>query len=200
MKLRTYSPHRQAFTLIEIIGVLAIIALLASLLVPRVFSAINDARVNSTVLNCNAVKSAAMLYFGKYGKFGGAAGGTLTATNQAAWDSTVLIAEGFLEKPFETKLGVTPQVVVSTPVATTNAPTAANSAFDLDGNASNDVNLGNNVVEVVFAGVALDDARELSLRIDGDTLTEAKGAATADIRGRVKYSATGEVRVYIAHK
>jgi prepilin-type N-terminal cleavage/methylation domain-containing protein len=200
MKLRLASRRRNAFTLIEIIGVLAIIALLASLLVPRVFSAITDARISSTVLNCNGVKSAAMLYFGKYGKFGGTAGGTLLATNQAAWDMTVLIAEGFLEKPFEAKLGTAPQITLTTPVATTNAPAATDSAYDLDGNASNDVSLGNNVVEAVFTDVGLDDARELSLRIDGAALTEAVGATTEDIRGRVKYSTGGAVRIYIAHK
>ena len=47
MKINTHLPKRRqskAFTLIEMIGVLAVIAILAALLIPKIFNAINSAQ------------------------------------------------------------------------------------------------------------------------------------------------------------
>ena len=50
--------RRSGFTLIEMIGVLAIIAVLAALLIPRIFNAVNESRVNGAALSYNSFKSA----------------------------------------------------------------------------------------------------------------------------------------------
>ena len=60
---------RAGFTMVEMTGVLAVIAILATMLVPKVLSAINDSRLNSTVGSLNAVKSATATYFGNTGIF-----------------------------------------------------------------------------------------------------------------------------------
>src|SRR5213594_4562948 len=57
----------QAFTLIEMIGVLAVIAILASMLIPKIFEAINSARIINTVQSYNAIKTAVLDHYGKYG-------------------------------------------------------------------------------------------------------------------------------------
>ncbi len=49
-----------AFTLIEMIGVLAVIAVLAALLIPKIFESINSARLNQAVLSCQTIKTAAL--------------------------------------------------------------------------------------------------------------------------------------------
>ncbi len=54
----TRKSNRQAFTLIEMIGVLAVIAILAAVLIPKVFSAINNARVNNAAMSVQTVKTA----------------------------------------------------------------------------------------------------------------------------------------------
>jgi prepilin-type N-terminal cleavage/methylation domain-containing protein len=65
MKTRKQINNRSGFTLIEMVGVLAVIAILAALLVPKIFAAINDSRYSSAVSSINSVKAASMSYFAK---------------------------------------------------------------------------------------------------------------------------------------
>jgi prepilin-type N-terminal cleavage/methylation domain-containing protein len=180
--LATTSATR-GFTLIEMVGVLAVIAILAALLVPKIFAAINDSRYSSTVSTLNNCKTATLSYFGKYGQF----------TNASAFD-TVLVTSDFLERPFAAKLGSGSKMEV---VA---GPAGTGSGYALDGTSICTTNA--TVVQCVLSNVPVADAWELSKRMDGDTLSAADGA-TADAKGRVIYSfttGTGEVYVYMAHK
>src|SRR6266516_885777 len=124
----------KAFTLIEMIGVLAVIAILASLLIPKIFEAINNARINNAVVSYNTVKAACMDHYGKYGAIdattNGAAvapgvspnSGAASAPGLAFYDEALLI-EGFLDKPFAVKVGTNSFIKV--------VP-AANAFFALD--------------------------------------------------------------------
>ena len=194
------SPRRRGFTLVEMIGVLAVIAVLAGLLVPRVFSAIGQSRINTAALGYNSLKSASLLYFGKYGKFADVGG--VAGTNSAYWDAGVLLPEGFIEKKFETQLAATTTVSL---VAAGNAGTALTGttagSYDL-GNTGANTAIGTSVIEAVLTGVSADDAKELNDRIDGAALGSSTGT---DQVGRVKYTGitagtVGTVRLYIAHK
>ena len=64
---RAANRRNQGFTLIEMIGVLAVIAILAAVLVPKVFEAINNSRVNNTAMTINTVKTAIADHYAKYG-------------------------------------------------------------------------------------------------------------------------------------
>src|SRR6266498_5403892 len=69
-QMKTYrlkKKEAKAFTLIEMIGVLAVIAILAALLIPKIFEAINNARVNNALVSYNTVKTAVMDHYAKYG-------------------------------------------------------------------------------------------------------------------------------------
>src|SRR5947209_15739227 len=87
----------QGFTLIEMIGVLAVIAILASMLIPRVFEAINSARVNATAVACETIKTAAADHYGKYGQFNLIFGQTNVFTSGpnpfVGYDTKVLMTE-----------------------------------------------------------------------------------------------------------
>lgn len=223
MKISTNSQKRTGFTLIEMVGVLAVIAVLAALLVPKIFTAINEARMNKAVAGVNTAKSGAMMYFGKFGRFGDIDGKTYTSyaagTAADAWDSTVLVPLGYLEKDYTNAnlvgIGGRIQLVAPTPAGTLNG---GGTAYDLTGSGANEVTSGAAVVQLAFFDVPVEDARELSLRIDGKPgaaqtagatgvlSTDEANKAEADFHGRVTYAgpaaASGNTTVYIylAHK
>ena len=194
------SPRRRGFTLVEMIGVLAVIAVLAGLLVPRVFSAIGQSRINTAALGYNSLKSASLLYFGKYGKFADVGG--VAGTNSANWDAGVLLPEGFIEKKFETQLAATTTVALVAASASGAVVVGTAGTYDL-GNTGLNSAIGTSVIEAVLTGVSADDAKELNDRIDGAALGATTGSSS-DLKGRVKYDiatgTTGAVHLYIAHK
>jgi len=159
----------RGFTLIEMVGVLAVIAILAALLVPKIFAAINDSRFSNTVATLNSCKTATMSYFGKAGQF--------PSTN--AFDQ-LLVASDYLERPFATKLGTSGfmQVVVG--------PGAGGQGYVLDG-ATTNATAANMVVECVISNVPAADAVELSTRVDGLSLSTNSLTAGENL-GRVSYA------------
>jgi prepilin-type N-terminal cleavage/methylation domain-containing protein len=193
---------RKGFTLIEMIGVLAVIAILASLLIPKIYEAINNARISNSALSYNTVKTALADHYAKYGSLTSSNGVTI-ATPIPAFDG-ILLAEGFLDKPFQVKIGTAGAtntfVEVRQAVAATTAPDGSNvPAYDLDANAApvNDAT-GSAVVQCVISGVTLGDAFALSTLLDGPSLSAVDSSVGSDdFKGRVRYAATAVTTVYI---
>ena len=110
MKTRDCSERRFfGFTLMEMVGVLAVVGILTTLLVPRIMAAIADADLAADVLSIKSVRSAAEDYFRRYGQFGLVGGAAIPASqlNHNAyeyWDQKVLLPEQLLEKPFVSRL------------------------------------------------------------------------------------------------
>src|SRR5689334_2064716 len=104
----TCNPRRppSAFTLIEMIGVLAVVAILASLLVPKIFESISKARVNQTVMGCQTIKTAVLEHYGKFLSLASSNGITLgvPAGVYTNFDG-VLLGEGLIDALFAPKLG-----------------------------------------------------------------------------------------------
>ncbi len=95
------------FTLLEMIGVLAVIAILAAVLIPKVFAAIDNARVSNTAMSCNTVKTAIADHYAKFGSLTAAISTTTPVqvlVPGVSYD-TNLVIEGFLDKPFAVKIG-----------------------------------------------------------------------------------------------
>lgn len=209
------NKKRAAFTLIEMIGVLAVIAILAAMLIPRVFSAIADSKINNTVVSAESIKTALADHYGKFGKFDAiygtntAAFATLPMTN---YDQQVLIPEGLIDKVFQTKLGTWWSIQLRACGAAGNVTAAATDpGYSLDGNGTNNA-LGQYVLEAIIGGVAEADAQAISSRIDGSPTANAGTSLTAgtlgnaDTLGRVKYAAPASagapvtVYVYLTHR
>jgi type II secretory pathway pseudopilin PulG len=179
-----------AFTLIEMIGVLAVIAILAALLIPKVTSAISDARVNSTVGSYQTVQTAASSHYSKYNSFNAMFTTNATTAELGAWDTGVLIPEGFLDQPFAAKIGNGNAVIH----VVAGGGNAGGTGYKLDG-----VNVltTNNAytVECVITNVATQDAYDVATRLDGSLAPAAPGVLTG---GRVVYDGTNAMYMYVA--
>ncbi len=221
--MRTSAPtprSNSGFTLVEMIGVLAVMSVLSSMLVPRVFQAISDARVTQAAASYNSIKTGVSEYFGNYGRIGGVGGADLgLATGQIFedWDLRCLVSEGYAESPFNLRIGNgnsgsarggsrlrVVNILGASPDTrpANNAAALDSGAYNLDGQTrTNDVR-GHLLVEACIEGVDNQDAMELNNRIDGPTLGAPYGSH--DEAGRVKYlvgtNGTTQVRIYVAHR
>jgi type IV pilus assembly protein PilA len=221
---RSLSARRSSgFSLVEMIGVLAIIAILAVVIVPKVFSTIASSRVTSAVGSTNAMKTAVTEFAGKYG--------TIPLTVAATRLDDLLVTTGILDTRYLVKIGTQPgatalaggtwsnatgawvatggvsQATQSRLICLTSAPAAvpgaAGTNYRLDGVTA--LPAAARVVSAVITGVPLNDAREISLKVDGDTMTQPVASALADTAGKVAYAApaaagTTTVYVYLAHQ
>jgi prepilin-type N-terminal cleavage/methylation domain-containing protein len=221
MKLNSLSNQRSsyqgAFSLIEMIGVLAVIAILAALLIAKVFSAIADAKINNTLVGTETIKSAVADHYGKYGRFDTIFGTNNLTAPQFGYDTKVLMFESLLDKPFQTKLGTNWYIimascdeagdVVTAPNATPNGTDEGENAYCLDGNGPQNEASGQYVIEAVITGVPEADALALSQRLDGPSLSASSASTapgTGDLNGRVKYDGANggvtTVYIYITHR
>ena len=69
MKKLTMNGRQSGFTLMEMIGVMAVIAILAAVATPKIFDAIEDAQVSAYVGEANQLKTAAARYFKDTGQW-----------------------------------------------------------------------------------------------------------------------------------
>ena len=220
MLLSRRSRSARGFSLIEMIGVLAIIAILAVIIVPKVFSTIASSRITNAVGSINSMKAAVSEFSTRYG--------TLPTTNGNSRIDELLVNVGILEQRFITKLGTQPVNPAASATWTRNATTGAwtaaggssqtgqsriicstsNTATPATGtnyqlNGATNLPTGSRVVSVVIPGLTAAEARELSVRIDGDISSQAT-TGTADSAGRVVYAApatgTYTAYVYVAHQ
>lgn len=206
----------RGFTLIEIIGVVAVIAILAAVLTPRVVSVIARGKVSATALSLGSLKSATADYIAKNGTLPtrDGTGSTNAAVSTGRFDAD-LVTGGFTEKLFTVSLGtqtfdssaltgrihVRSQNATSSGTITTPTATAGGVNFDLDRSSSTaDFTTGQMVVSAFIPGVVIADAIALNKILDGDDNV----GTGADSTGRCIYSAaavdnTVTLYIYIAH-
>jgi prepilin-type N-terminal cleavage/methylation domain-containing protein len=195
-KTNRIAAGARGFTLIEMIGVLAVIAILAALLIPKVFNAINEARINNAAVNRSTVKTAVVDHFGKYGRFDMIWGTNQLTAPVLGYDTNVLMVEQLLDKPFAAKIAggdASTNCVIQLVVGS-----AANggSGYFLDGSTNNATANAQYVCEAVLYNVAQADAKDLNDRVDGATLGVPLGSA--DAKGRIEWAAPGSAQAPIA--
>ena len=202
MKLNVTNNRKAgAFTLIEMIGVLAVIAILAALLIPKVFSAINDARINNACVRIDTIKTATADHYGKYGKINSLFGTNDLTLPISNYSTNILMPEQLIDKPFTVKIaGGDPGTNSIIEVVQGSATVGGSGGYALDGSANSSTAAATAVVEAVLYNVAQQDAKDLNDRIDGPSLGAALGAT--DSKGRVQYAGTDPttVYVYVAHR
>jgi len=204
----------RGFTLVEMIGVLAVIAILAGMLIPKIFEAIRNSRINATLEAYNTLKAAVLEHYAKWGKFayGYDINDTQNSQSTAATQQYtgtsfdyILFKEGRIDARAADKIplstiGGTSAVYVNVVAGQGNN----NAGYDLDGDGTKETANAAYTVELVINNVAARDAYDLSLRLDGPALST--GETSADTSGRVEYVAPDTstkittVYMYIAHQ
>ena len=218
MKLCNQHRHsdarRHGFTLIEIIAVVALIAVFAAVLVPRVAGVIGRGKVSGTAEAIAGLKTATMDYISQNSSLPVRTG---TGENNSSvadgrFDAD-LVTGGFTEKLLT--CGIGSQVFDSSSLmgrvhvrsktaaaklSTPNVKTGGD-YFDLDRDANTtDFTTGQIIVSVFIPKVALTDAMALNKLIDNDDNAGAK----EDLVGRCLYGELDDdnrvnVYVYVAH-
>lgn len=180
----------QGFTLMEMIGVMAVIAILASVATPTIIGAIRNAKITTFAEDVNSIRSAVASFYEDTGRFPVHVATNAnqnqkqlmknTATPIGGWDGP------YLEKNLTNPFSVGSYIAI---LSTTNA----NYQFDLDGDGTVDTS---GVSVIRLDQVSNEEARKISdiLDTDGD-VTAGSGAWNAS--GRVKRYGTASNHAHI---
>src|SRR5882724_5683746 len=159
---------RRAFTLIEMIGVLAVIAILASLLIPKIFDAINQARISNAILGYNSMKTACLDHYAKFGSLlattdsaiigaGTSPSGATNGSPGMAFFDGLLLQEGLVDKTFSLKIGTGSYIEIVTNVIP---------IYDLNGDGTSETSSATILLEAVIQGVSATDAKDINDRLE----------------------------------
>ncbi|MBF0170454.1 MAG: prepilin-type N-terminal cleavage/methylation domain-containing protein [Nitrospinae bacterium] len=201
--------RRGGFTLIEMIGVLAVIAILAAMVAPKIFKVINDSRVTRMAGDIRGISSGVADWYKDLRTLNPlAAAGTIVTTDDTAWDGQLMTNGGTTattglwsrwQGPYIDGVGSITSIgdgaVIENCASDGAAPSATTCAgVSFDDNATADVAANRRIVWLTLQNVAVADFEALDEIMDPGMAT-----ATIESRGKVKYDATGLVlRVYLA--
>jgi prepilin-type N-terminal cleavage/methylation domain-containing protein len=207
------------FTLIEMIGVLAIISILVATVAPRIFKSVNDSKINAMALTAKSIETALADYYKDVSQivavdvFGNvvatdATGDLLprmlTRNRDPATDTAKLLKR--FSGPYLDKFSKNAPALGSLMTMPYNAAAAAGTAlaategttWDLDGDGLHDMKGGQTVDFLLISTIDQDDFDKL----DG-VLDQSVGSTDAQrqARGRVKWDpGTKNLRILITFK
>ncbi len=225
MKMCTEIPRQQGFVLIEIIGVLAVIAILSSLVLPKVVDVMGESKVSTLVAAVKTYEKAVTKYYADIGsilpldedgipkKQGSGDSNkpeSLPARLTLSASDPLVLTTGlwpkfrgpYLEK-FDKKqppgFGTDIRMSADTAVNYGTTVTDKNRGWDLRGDDGNsDLRTGSHVVFIKLKSVSRSDFLKLDSIFDPDIGTTE---SERYLRGRAKFEASKDtLRLYLAHR
>ncbi|MGB9602815.1 MAG: hypothetical protein ACPMAG_08490 [Limisphaerales bacterium] len=167
------------------IGVITILSILLSLLIPKIFDAIEDSKINSIIKMYDTVKSAVAMHIAKNGKLVDRNGTAITYSKTV---DAELVAQGYLSGRIAAKIGIGSTDPNSTYLGI-GVIYGQGQRWDLNGDGViewSDYNY-DRIIKIVISNLPRKIAWKLSQRIDGEALS-ATDVNSADTKGRVIYS------------
>lgn len=224
-KIFRHGSHQQGFTLVEMIGVLAIIAILIALLLPKVFSLIASTNARSLAAAIRTYETAIVNYYADIGSVyplnvagtpAPEGGGLSTTAHSLGARLTLDVTDPLnvgtnswprFRGPYLEKFnsanppGYGTQILLrtTTSVALGTATTVNNVGWDLKGDDGlSDLPSTSRTAYLLISGVSDTEFNELDGIIDagvGASLTQRQ------LRGRVKYNPAGDqLYIYMQHQ
>ena len=211
------------FTLIEMIGVLAVIAVLVALLLPKVFEIMAESKANALVAAIRTYETAVVDYYSDIASILPLnPGGVPTievngnSTNVRSLPARLTLDQSdplntgnnrwvtfkgpYLSHFVTTSppgLGTNVYMPARNSAAYGTAVDASNLAWDFTDDGNNDIPTNANVAYVYFMGVSREGFEKVDAILDRGIGTTA---IQRQLRGQVKYdTATGQMMIYLAH-
>lgn len=220
---RRIGKHDQGFTLIEMIGVLAVIAVLVALVLPKVFDVIGDSKVNSFAAAVRTYETAVVNYYADIGSLlplnasgvptaetGGNSTTTIGLPARLMLDASDALNDGTgkwpkFHGPYLAKIdtvsspgiGAAITMPATSPVSYGTSTSTTNFGWDLNNDGKSDMATTSSVVYLSVTDVSDSDFEKIDAILDPGIGTST---AVRVLRGRVKYDASTDVLlVYLAH-
>jgi competence protein ComGC len=211
---RQCDTAQAGFSFIELIGVLAIVVILAALILPRIShradaaraaGAVDQAKINQVLASVQAIKTAAAQHCARFGSLASRNGVPFAVP--ASYDNydAILLSEQLLDRPFRVSLGTGATIRLLNVSGRTFSSRLGfvEGAYDLDGRGAGGIAGISYVLEAVISGVAEKEAKALNDGLDGPALGANPGED--DSRGKATYrggdpSKPREVHIFITRQ
>ncbi len=200
--MKSVLSRKSGFTLIEMIGVIAIIAILAAFITPKVFKAIEDSKVTRFAGEIPSYATAVTGWYKDVGTLQSLNASGVATTPDTSFQTELIANQGttsttglwtnwdgpYIDSVANISLGSALTLETNAGTSGTSAPAATNStAFDLDDDDANDM-ASKQVAAIKLTGVSDGEFSKIDGILDKG-LTASRNATS----GRVKYDSTGDI-------